>query len=68
MSHFEKFKEVLPSKEKFYSFLTDRKVSDKEYEHFVNVWKNFEIKTIKNYHDLNLKCEKKIENRTYSTS
>ena len=31
MSDFEKFKEELPSKEKFYSPLTDRKISDKEY-------------------------------------
>ena len=39
MSNFEKFKEELPSKEKFYSSLTNRKVSDKEYEHVLNVWK-----------------------------
>ena len=37
MSNFEKFKEELPSKEKFYSSLTDRKISDKEYEHILNV-------------------------------
>ena len=29
MSGFEKFKEELPNKEKFYSFLTDRKIIDK---------------------------------------
>ena len=29
MSHFEKFKEELPSKEKFYISLTDRKITDK---------------------------------------
>ena len=33
---FEKFKEELPNKEKFCSWLTDRKISDKEHEH---VWK-----------------------------
>ena len=32
MSDFEKFKEELPGKEKFYSSLTDRKITDKEYE------------------------------------
>ena len=37
MSDFEKFKEELPSKEKFCSLLTDRKINDKEYEHFY-VW------------------------------
>ena len=31
MSDFENFKEELTSKEKFYSLLTDRKISDKEY-------------------------------------
>ena len=30
MGNFEKFKEELPCKEKFYSSLTDRKISDKE--------------------------------------
>ena len=39
MSDFEKFKEELPSKKMFYSLLTDRKISDKEDEHVLNVWK-----------------------------
>ena len=47
MSDFEKFKEELPSKEKFYSLLTGRKISDKEYEHVLNVSKKFEMKSIK---------------------
>ena len=47
MNGFEKFKEELPSKEKFYSSLTDRKISDKEYEHVLNVWKKVEMKTMK---------------------
>ena len=33
MSDFEKFKDGLPSKEKFYSSLTDKKVSDEENDH-----------------------------------
>ena len=37
MSDFEKFKEESPSTEKFSSSLTDRKISDKEYEHVPNV-------------------------------
>ena len=57
MSDFEKFKEELPIKEKFYSSLTDRKISDKEYEHVLNVWNKFEMKTMKDYHDLYLKCD-----------
>ena len=53
----EKFKEKLPSKEKFYSSLTDRKISDKKYEHVLNVWNKFEMKTMKDYHDVYLKCD-----------
>ena len=57
MNDVEMFKEELPSKEKFYSFLTYRKISDKEYEHDFNVLKKFEMKTKKDYHDLYLKCD-----------
>ena len=39
MSDSEEFKEDLNSKETFYSSLTDRKISDKEYKHVLNVWK-----------------------------
>ena len=37
MTHFEKFKEELPGKEKFYNLLTDKKITDKKYEHIINV-------------------------------
>ena len=57
MSNFEKFKEQLPNKEKFYSSLTGKKISDKEYKHALNVWNKFETKTTKDYHDLYLKCD-----------
>ena len=57
MSDFEKFKEDLPSKEKFYSSLSDRKISDKEYEHVLNVWKKIEMKTMKDYYNFYLKCD-----------
>ena len=57
MTASEKFKEELPSKEKFYSSLTYRKITGEEYEHILNVWYKFEMKTIKNYQDLYLKCE-----------
>ena len=55
MIDFEKFKKELLSKEKFYSSLINRKISDKEYEHVFNVWKKCEMKTMKDYHDLYLK-------------
>ena len=48
--------EEFKSKEKFYSSLKDKKISDKEYEHVTKVWHRFEMKTMKDYHDLYLKC------------
>ena len=45
MSDFEKFKEQLPSKEKFYSSSTDRKDAEKDCE---NV---FKMKTMKHHHN-----------------
>ena len=56
MSDFEKFKEKIPSKEKFYSSLTGKTISDKEYDHVLKVWNKFEMKTMKGYHNLYLKC------------
>ena len=55
MSNFEKFKKELPSKKMFYSSLTDRKISGKECEHVLNVWNRFEMKLMKDHHDLYLK-------------
>ena len=57
MTNFEKFREQLRSKEKFYSSLTGKKISDKEYDQVFNVWNKFEMKTMKDYHDLYLKCD-----------
>ena len=37
MNDLEKFVEELPSKENFYSSLTHRKITDKEYQHVFNV-------------------------------
>ena len=56
MNNFEKNREQLPSKEKFYCPLTGKEASDKEYEHFFKVWNKFDIKTMKGYHDLYLIC------------
>ena len=37
MSNFEKFTEKLPSQENFYSLVTGKQISDKEYEHVLKV-------------------------------
>ena len=47
MSDFEKFKEELLSKENFYSSLTGKAISDKEYEHALKVWINIKWKRCK---------------------
>ena len=53
---YECFKEELRNKEKFYSMLTDWKISRKEYEHVLNAREKIEMKTMKDYLDLYLKC------------
>ena len=55
MDSFEKFKDIFPSKDKFYILLSGHGISDKYYDPVVNVWKTFEMKNIKHYHDLYLK-------------
>ena len=52
MSGFEKFKEILPSKERFYSSLRGREVNSKDYEHALEVWNAFGMKTMKDYHNI----------------
>ena len=37
--------------------IDNKKNSDKEYEHVLNVLKKTEVKLMKNYHDLYLKCD-----------
>ena len=56
MTDFEKFKEELPSKEKFYSSLTDRKTTG-NMNMLLTFEKKFEMKATEGYHDLFLKCD-----------
>ena len=52
----EKFKhEGLPPREAFYSKLKLSDITEKEYEHAQQVYKEFECKTFQDYHDLYLK-------------
>ena len=57
MTVFKKFKEELPSKEKFYSLLTSKTISGKEYDNVLKVWNKSETKAMKDYYDLYLKCD-----------
>ena len=66
LSGFEKFKEQLPSKEKFHTALTSKNIIYKEYEHVFKVWYKLEMKTMKAYHDLySAVVFKKFRNKTF---
>ena len=43
MSDSEKFKQELPEKERFYSSFTRKNISEKKYEHVLNIWKKFKM-------------------------
>ena len=49
----EKFNHTkLPPREAFYSKLSGRGISEKDYKHAWNVWHTFKMKTFKDYHEL----------------
>ena len=47
----------LPPKESFFSSLTQKVITDKEYSHAQEVWKHYNCKTLKDYHNLYLKTD-----------
>ena len=51
----ESLKNNYQTKKKFYSSLTGKKISEKEYEHVLKVEYVLKMKTMKDYHDLYLK-------------
>ena len=58
VSSLEKLSETqLPPKEEFYSKLNDEDISVDDYQHAINVWNNFECKSIRDYHNLYLKSD-----------
>ena len=53
MNSFERFDEKqLPEKEKFYSSLSGKGITDEEYAHAQEVWATFGCQTLGNYHDM----------------
>src|SRR2546426_4804001 len=54
----QKFDETnLPPIEAFYSKLTDENISEDDYAHAHEVWREFDIKNMREYHDLYLKTD-----------
>ena len=47
----------LPAKKHFYSKLTNKDISDKDYKHAKQVWKAFGCQTMKDYHNLYLESD-----------
>ena len=58
MDSVERFNDKqLPPKADFYSILTGEGISDEQYQHAQNVWNTFKMRTMGEYHDLNLKSD-----------
>ena len=58
MNSFDKFDdEHLPSKDDFYSQLSEEGISVNDYERAKIIWKHFDIKNMGEYHDLYLKTD-----------
>ena len=58
MNSLEKlFEDKLSDICKFYSFLKDGCISEKDYLHAVNVWTELKMNTMGDYHDLYLKTD-----------
>ena len=58
MNSFKKFIETeLPNKDKFFSSLKNEDIRAKNYEKAKNMWNTFNIKNLREYHDLYLKTD-----------
>ena len=58
MDHWKKINETsLPEKEDFYSHLNMEDITDADYAQAKRVCKDFEIKNLGEYHDLDVQCD-----------
>ena len=47
----------LPPNSEFYSIFNDSHITDDDYEHAQKIWKEFNMNSIKDYHDLYLESD-----------
>ena len=57
MDSFDRFEEMVTSKNILYSKLNDEYISDSDYEYAKTLWKTFKCKTIGDYHDVYLRTD-----------
>ena len=58
MNSFEKFEDSrLPKKEDFFSIMNNEHITDEDYQHAQNVWNEFGLSSMGEYHDLYLKSD-----------
>ena len=58
MNSFKKFEDRrLPKKEDFFSIMNNEHITDEEYQHAQNVWNEFGLSSMGEYHDLYLKSD-----------
>ena len=58
MDSFDKFNKTdLPAREAFYSILNDENITIEDHKHARNVWNEFQLNTMGEYHDLYLKSD-----------
>ena len=48
---------MILKQEKFYSSLTNAKISDQGDEHILKFWNTFEVKVMKDYYNFYVKCD-----------
>jgi len=58
LDSFEKLSEKqLPEMSEFYSKLNGCDITDEDYQHVRKVWKHFDVKSFREYHDLYMKLD-----------
>ena len=57
MDSFEKFHEGLPKKEEFYSKLTRKHITKRDYDHVKELWREFKMESLNDLHNLYMETD-----------